>query len=118
MHAWMQLQRTHQFIDLIFISNASRRTHNHSTATTLSGATYARQVEVINGYTVEFQSTGTPYQVTCVGANHNIGDVKVVNDVSLVIGNSAGLIQVTNGSGVTAQDKLDIADRVWEYTRP
>jgi hypothetical protein len=79
-------------------------THRHVTEATLSGATYARQVEIINGYSVEFEN-GT-YQVECVGANHNLGDVKVVNSVSMVIGNSAGLITVSSGSGLsTTQDE-------------
>ena len=74
-------------------------THIHNTQVTLSGVTYARTVEIINGYTIEFEDTGTPYTVKCVGANHNIGDVKVVNNVSLLIGNSAGLIVGTSGVG-------------------
>lgn len=85
-------------------------THRHSTEATLSGTTYARQFEVINGYTVEFENGS--YRVECVGANHNIADVQVVNSVSLVVGNSAGLITVVSGSGVTAQDKQDIAAEV------
>lgn len=88
------------------------RTHVHNTQVTLSGVTYARTVEIINGYTIEFQNGN--YTVKCVGANHNVGDVKVVNSVSLLIGNSAGLITVTSGSGVTSQDKADIAALVWE----
>lgn len=91
------------------------KTHNHSTEVTLSGVTYARLFEIINGYTVEFEDG--QYTVKCVGANHNLGDVKVVNQVSLLIGNSAGLITVVSGSGVTAQDKLDIADAVWDETK-
>lgn len=69
-------------------------THRHNTQVTLSGVTYSRTFEVINGYTVTFQDTGSPYTVRCVGANHNIADVKNVNQVSLVIGNSGGLITV------------------------
>lgn len=88
-------------------------THNHNTSVTLSGVTYARIVEIINGYTVEFENGN--YAVRCVGANHNLADVKVVNSVSLIIGNSAGLILA--GSGVTTQDKLDIAEQVWVYER-
>lgn len=77
-------------------------THAHATQRTLSGVTYARQVEIINGYTVLFEDVGTPYTVVCTGANHNIGDVKVTNQVSLIIGNSAGLIVVETGtSGLT-----------------
>jgi len=86
-------------------------THRHNTAVTLSGVVYARTVEIINGYTVTFEDG--QYSVHCVGANHNLADVKNVNQVSLIVGNSAGLITVVSGSGVTEQDKLDIADRVW-----
>jgi hypothetical protein len=85
-------------------------THRHTPPTTLSGVTYARFIEIINGYTVVIQDG--QYVVRCVGANHNLADVKVANQVSLIIGNAAGL--VVTGSGVTAQDKLDIADRVWD----
>jgi hypothetical protein len=78
-------------------------THNHNTATTLAGATYARTVEIINGYTVTFEATGSPWTAVCVGANHNIGDVKNVNHVSLIVGNSAGLIQVETGGGSSTE---------------
>ena len=82
-------------------------THNHNTEVTLSGVTYARSVEIINGYTVTFEDG--MYTVVCSGANHNIDDVKTVNQVSLIINNSAGLQVVTSGSGLSAaeQDKLD-----------
>lgn len=66
------------------------RTHNHSTEVTLSGIPYARVIEILAPYTVEFED-GT-YSVSCTGANHNLGDVKVVNSVSLIINNSAGLV--------------------------
>lgn len=89
-------------------------THRHSTESVLSGVTYARQFEIINGYTITFEPTGTPYQVECVGANHNILDVKNVNHVSLVIGNSAGLIVTGGGSGgVSESDQVAIANKVW-----
>lgn len=87
-------------------------THTHNTTVALSGVNYARTVEFINSYTIDFED-GT-YTVKCVGANHNIGDVKVVDNVSLLIGNSAGLIQVTSGSGVLPADIVDIADAVWD----
>jgi hypothetical protein len=85
-------------------------THNHNTEVTLSGVTYARTFEIINGYTVQFEDTGTPYTVRCVGANHNLGDVTTFNgEVSLIIGNSAGLITVNTGGTVapTAQEIRD-----------
>lgn len=72
-------------------------THRHNTSVSLSGVTYARTVEIINGYTITFEDG--PYTVRCVGANHNIADVKNVNQVSLIIGNSAGLITVESAGG-------------------
>lgn len=83
-------------------------THNHNTSVDLSGTTYARIIEFINSYTVDFED-GT-YQVTCINANHNLGDVKVVDNVSLIIGNSAGLVEAS-GAGASA---ADIADAVWD----
>ncbi len=65
-------------------------THNHNTEVTLSGLTYARIVEITNGYTVEFEDGY--YTINCVGANHNLADVKVANSVSLIVNNAAGLI--------------------------
>ncbi len=73
-------------------------THSHVTEITLSGVTYARFVQIINGYTITFQDG--QYTVQTVGANHNINDVRNANQVSLVTNNSAGLIKVeTGGSG-------------------
>ena len=74
-------------------------THVHNTEVTLSGTTYARFVEIVNGYTVEFEDG--QYTVSCTGANHNLADVKTVNQVSLLIGNAAGLVVVpsTESSG-------------------
>lgn len=89
-------------------------THRHNLPVTLSGVTYARTFEVINGYTVTFEDTGTPYTVLCVGANHNIGDVKNVNQVSLIVGNSAGLIMVSGGGG--SGGGAD-ADTIWAHQK-
>lgn len=74
-------------------------THRHVTETVLSGVTYARFVEIINGYTVEFQDG--QYVVRCAGANHNLADVKVPNQVSLIIGNAAGLVVSGGFGGIT-----------------
>lgn len=79
-------------------------THRHNTEVTLSGVTYARTVEIINGYTLSFENTGVPYVVSCVGANHNLGDVTNFDgSSSLLIGNSAGLIVRAVGSGLSAE---------------
>ena len=66
------------------------KTHKHNTEVTLSGLTYARIVEIIDPYTVEFEDA--QYTVACTGANHNLANVKVTNQVSLIINNAAGLI--------------------------
>ena len=89
--------------------------HRHITETTLSGVTYARFVEIINGYTVTFEDG--QYAVNTVGANTNLADVTNVNQVSLRLFNSAGLQKVSIGSGVLPQDILDIATEVWNTTR-
>ena len=70
---------------------------------TLSGLTLARTVEVINGYTIEFEDG--QYQVNLTGANNNLLDTRVQNQVSLNANNSAGLQVVSVGSGLSnAQD--------------
>lgn len=86
-------------------------THRHNAPVSLSGVTYAPIVEIINGYTVTFEDLGPHYTVRCVGANHNLADVLNFNSVNLIIGNSAGLIQVATGAGPTA---AQIADAVWD----
>ena len=72
-------------------------THIHNTEVTISGVTYARTFQIVNGYTVTFEDVGSPYTVRCTGANHNLADVKNLNQVSLIIGNSAGLIVTSSG---------------------
>ena len=81
---------------------------------TFGGVTLAPVITVTNGYTVEFEAG--MYAVNLVGANSNIADVAVINGVSIRPQNSAGLQVVTQGSGVTAQDKTDIANTVWTHT--
>ena len=81
-------------------------THNHNTEITISGIVYARTIEIINGYTVEFENGS--YSISCKGANHNLADVKVPNSVSLIINNAAGLISPDDFDAPT------IADAVWD----
>lgn len=65
-------------------------THRHQTEAALSGTTFARIVEILAPYQVEFEDG--QYSVRAVGANHNILDVKVNNQVSLAVFLSSGLI--------------------------
>lgn len=89
-------------------------THRHNSPVTLSGVTYARTFEIINGYTVYFdESVADHYSIRCVGANHNLADVKIVNTVSLIVGNSAGLITVSSGSGLSTQ-QATMLEEIWK----
>lgn len=76
-------------------------THYHETETTFSGITFARKVVFINSYTIEFEDGA--YAVTLDGANTNLLDVKVFNQVSVAPSNSAGLIVRSSGSGLSAE---------------
>jgi hypothetical protein len=76
-------------------------THQHNTTVTIGGVTLARVVEIINGYTVTFEDG--QYAVNLVGANNNISDVANVNQVSIRSGNTAGLVQVSSGSGLSTE---------------
>lgn len=82
---------------------------------TISGATYARTVQVINGYRIQFEDG--QYQVNLTGANNNILDARVQNQVSLNSSNSAGLVVADGGSGsglydLTDRSKLNRIDAV------
>lgn len=77
------------------------RTHRHNTEVTLGGVTYARVVEIINGYTVTFENGS--YIVELVGANNNILEQTNYNSVSVREKNSAGLIVHTSGSGLSTE---------------
>ncbi len=92
-------------------------THTHNTEVTVAGVTYARFIEIINGYSITFENGS--YSVRLAGSNNNFFDVENgilnQNTVQVIPGNAAGLIVVVSGSGVTSQDKIDIADAVWDH---
>lgn len=94
--------------------SAQPDTHRHNTQVVLSGVTYARTFEIINGYTVTFGTPSPVYTVRCVGANHNLADVCNFNGVSLIVGNSAGLQTVATG-GSTAPTAGENATAVWAH---
>lgn len=74
-----------------------------------AGANYAPFDEFINGYTV--QITGIATRVDILGSNNNLADVLISTGITVVTFNSAGLQIVEAGSGVTEQDKTDIANK-------
>lgn len=89
-------------------------THIHNVPVTVAGVTYSRTIEIINGYSITFEDTGSPYTVRLVGSNNNIFDVEngILNPtdgVTVVSSNSGGLI-VTDSSGITPQIESDVAD--------
>ena len=78
----------------------------HSLPYTLSGVTYARAVEIINGYQIQFTGPSPPndhYTVVLSGGNNNVGDVFIPNPVSVITNNSAGLAVAAAGSEMWAQ---------------
>ncbi len=75
-------------------------THRHVAPVTLAGVTFARIIEIINGYTVTFEDG--QYRVSVVGANTNILDVLNLNQVSIATSNSAGLVQAGGGAATAA----------------
>jgi len=87
------------------------RTHKHNTEVTIAGVTYARFVEIINGYSVTF-SPNSQWSVKLTGSNNNIWDVENgilnQNQVQVIPTNSAGLITISTGSGLSTaeHDKL------------
>lgn len=90
------------------------KTHTHETEATIAGVTYARKFQVLAPYTITFED-GTYQVLLNGGTNNNIVDVLNPNNVSIIPANSAGLQVVTQGSGVTNQDKTDIIDGVWDH---
>lgn len=86
---------------------------DHNTSYTVVGVTYARKVEVINGYSLTF-SPNSQWTARLQGSNNNLFDVGNgilnQNQVQVIPNNSAGLIE-TGTSGLTAAD-------VWNYPLP
>lgn len=82
------------------------KTHIHNTEVTLGGLTFARVVEILAPYTITFQNG--QYSVNLVGANNNIADRLNLNYVSVRSTNSAGLITVTSGSGLSTDEHTQL----------
>ena len=77
------------------------KTHIHNTEVTVSGTTFARTVEILPPYSVEFEDGA--YSVQLIGSNNNIFDIQtgilVQNQVQVIPTNSAGLIVSPNLGG-------------------
>lgn len=77
------------------------KTHDHNTEVTIGPTTFARQVILLAPYTITFEDG--QYAVRVVGANTNIEDVTNVNQVSVRLNNTAGLIS-----------NRTVAEQVWD----
>lgn len=82
--------------------------YTHNTEVTVAGTTFARTIEVINGYSLEFESGS--YSVRLEGSNNNYFDVEngilVQNPVQVISNNSAGLVK-TQGPPIDEQAVRD-----------
>jgi hypothetical protein len=72
---------------------------NHFTEVTISGVVYARLIEIINGYSIQF-SPDSQWSVRLAGSNNNLWDIEagilVQNQVQVIPQNSAGLTTPAN----------------------
>lgn len=88
-------------------------THIHNTEVTVAGTTFARTVEILSPYSVQF-TPDSQYSVRLAGSNNNIFDVEnailVQNQVQIIAQNSAGLIVTTTGSGLSAAQDTKLTE--------
>jgi len=68
---------------------AAQTPYFHETETTFGGVTYARKIQILSPYKIRFEDG--QYAVEFEGANNNVQDVAIVNQVQLRPNNSTGL---------------------------
>ena len=78
------------------------KTHDHNAEVALGGLTLARVIEIIPPYTITYQDG--QYAVNLVGSNNNIADRLNINQVSVRSNNTAGMVTITSGSGLSAEE--------------
>ena len=97
----------------------------HNTEVTVAGTTFARTIEMINGYSLTFENL--TYSVRLAQSNNNLFDVEnsILNpsgNVTVIAQNSAGLQIVSTGSGLSAaqsaQLELLYQDRGFDAANP
>lgn len=83
---------------------------SHSTEVTVAGTTFARIIEMINGWSLTFEDLAN-YTVRLAGSNNNLFDVENnilnQNQVQVIAQNAAGLIISPGGASLTAQQTRD-----------
>ncbi len=75
----------------------------HNTEVTVAGTTYARTIEFINSFSIQFEDTGSAYTVRIEGSNNNIFDAEngiliPTDKVTVIPTNSAGLVVTETGA--------------------
>lgn len=96
------------------------KTHEHNTEVTVAGTTFARTIEILAPYSVEFEDG--MYSVQLLGSNNNIWSIVdgilVRNQVQVIPTNSAGLIKVETSDGdlgdISPEAVQKIVDGVWD----
>jgi hypothetical protein len=84
---------------------------SHNTEATIVGVTYARLIEIINGYSIVF-TPDSAWSVRYANSNNNMFDVGagilVQNNVQVIAQNSAGLINTTNETIATDIEDIEL----------
>jgi len=107
-------------LEASFYGMAYPKTHVHNTAVTVAGTTFARTIEILPPYSVEFEDG--QYTVVLQGSNNNIFDVAngilVRNQVQVLSTNSSGLIVTSGSGGGSYPTTTQIAERVRTELEP
>ena len=86
----------------------------HNSEVTVAGTTFARTLEFINSYSIQF-TPNTPWSVRLTNSNNNIFDIEngilVQNMVQVIPTNSAGLI-VSNALGALTPEQGETLDLI------
>lgn len=92
-------------------------TNSHNTEVTVAGTTFARLIEILSPYSVEF-TPDSAWSTRLIGSNNNIFDVEngilQQNQVQVIPSNSAGLQIVSQGSGLSTseQERLERIEKL------
>lgn len=90
--------------------------HSYVGPITISGVTLAQSMQILAPYTVTFENG--EYAVNVTGGNSNVGDTVNINNVSVRVANSAGLVDNTGVVDLSPAERQAIAEYVWRTVLP